>query len=88
MRTLRISSWNVNGIFRKSSDYSKLDDNDFIDSVRTSDIFGMLETHTGPEDNIHMNKYHSYQVNRPKADNACRYSGGLAVLIKNDIKMV
>jgi len=86
MRTLRLSCWNVNGIFKKSCDYSKLDDKDLIDSVRNYDIFGIVETHTGPEDEIYMQNYYSHQVNRPKAEKACRYSGGLAVLIKNNIK--
>ena len=87
MRTLKISCWNINGLFRKSLNYSKLDDASFLGSVLGYDILGLVETHAGPEDNIGLDNYHTYQVNRPKSNKAQKFSGGLAILIKNDIKL-
>ena len=50
------------------------------------DIFGLVETHAGPDDIISVNNYHSYQINRPKSEKAMKYSGGMAALVKNNIK--
>ena len=86
MRTLKITCWNVNGLYRKSSDYCKLEDEGFLDSVLGYDIIGLVETHAAPEDNISLEGYHTFQVNRPKHKRAHKLSGGLAVLIKKDIK--
>ena len=56
----------MNGIFKKSSDYSKLEDEDFINSVHTFDIIGLVETRAGPYDIISLEGFHTYQVNISK----------------------
>ena len=43
-------------------------------------------THVGPEDTVSLANYHTYQFNRPKVSKAQKYSGGIAILVKNDIK--
>jgi len=82
---LRLTTWNVNGLFRKSPNLSKLEDNSFLGSVVGYDIIGLIETHAGPDDSICLENYTIYQVNRPKSNKAYKFSGGLAALIKNDI---
>ena len=86
MRTLRLTCWNVNGLFRRSHNYCKLEDKEFIDSITGYDIIGLVETHVGPEDTVSLANYHTYQFNRPKVSKAQKYSGGIAILVKNDIK--
>lgn len=85
MHPLKICCWNINGIFRKTLNLSKLDDNDFCGSVSKFDIVGLVETHTGPDDVVSIPGYHTYQSNRPKAVKAARYSGGIAALVKSEI---
>ena len=84
MRSLRLSYWNINGIFRNGE--SKHENEEFVNSVQHYDIFGLVETHTGPDDTISIPNCHTYQANRPKSINARKFSGGIAVLVKNDIK--
>ena len=88
MRTLRLTCWNVNGLYRRTSNYCKTEDNEFTDSVYGYDIIGLVETHAGPEDDISVKDYYTYQVYRPKSDKAYKYSGGIAALIRSDIKAV
>ena len=51
-------------------------------------IIGLIETHCGPN-NLLLENYFIYQLNRKKSPKACKYSGGLAILkkgIKKGIK--
>jgi exonuclease III len=86
MRTLRVTCWNVNGLYKRSQDYCKLEDESFKDAVNSYDIIGLVETHTGPDDDISLEGFSTSQINRPKNKKANKFSGGLAILIKNDIK--
>ena len=51
MNALRITCWNVNGLLRKNL-FNKLEDEEFFRSVNNYDIIGLVETHSGPDDNI------------------------------------
>ena len=85
MRTLKITSWNINGISRKSLNITKTSEDEFLGSVLPYDIIGLIETHTGPDDNISIKGYKTFQCNRPKASRANKFSGGLAILVRNNI---
>lgn len=83
---LNVCSWNVRGIYKKTEKYNKLEDNDFTEQLKNYDIIGLVETHCGPDDQIHLDGYYSFQLNRPKLKSAKKYSGGIALLIKLQIK--
>ena len=85
MRTLLLTCWNVNGLYRRAQNYCKLKDREFLDSVSNFDIIGLVETHAGSEDNISLPNYDTYQYNRPKIAKAYKHTGGIAALVRDDI---
>ena len=86
MHSLKITSWNVNGLYNQSQGYCKLQDDLFVNSIKSYDIIGLVETHCSEEDRIEFENYRCYQNNRAKHVNAKKSSGGLAVLIRNTIQ--
>ena len=50
------------------------------------DIIGIVETHANANSNFHIPNYYVYQKHRPKLKKARKYSGGLAVFIRQEIK--
>ena len=70
MNALRITCWNVNGLFKKK--INKLEE--FLRSVNNYCIIGLVETHTAPDDNTCIDDYLVYQVNMPKSDQASKFS--------------
>lgn len=83
MNSLRITSWNINGLINKSLGYTKLSDENFVSAIHDYDIIGLLETHLTDNDEINIKGYKSIIVNRKMNPKAKRSSGGIAVLIKN-----
>ena len=70
MNALRITCWNVNGLFKQK--FYKLEE--FLRSVNNYGIIGLVETHTAPDDNTCIDDYLVYQVNMPKSDQASKFS--------------
>ena len=83
---LKLSYWNINGLFRKHEDYCKLTDPMFINLVKNCDLIGLSEIHCGNDENIIYDGFHTELSIRPKPPKARKHSGGLLVLIKNQIK--
>ena len=82
---LKCTCWNVNGLFRRSDNYSKLDDTDFINQIKTFDIVGLVETHAGPDDVIQCQDFEVFSYCRSKYAQAVKHTGGISVLVKSNI---
>ncbi|MEW8543579.1 MAG: endonuclease/exonuclease/phosphatase family protein, partial [Candidatus Thiodiazotropha sp.] len=83
-----ISSWNINGLEYKSHGMkcNKLNDPEIINTLKSSDCIGLLETHADKTVDISLNGYHVFRKDRVKHKNASRPSGGIAVLVKNSMR--
>ena len=81
---LNIGCWNVNGLI--SQTHNKLEEETFVSYIMKHDIIGIVETHANANSNCHIPNYYVYQKHRPKLKKARKYSGGLAVFIKQEIK--
>lgn len=86
MNSLRITTWNINGISNKTLGYNKLQDREFIQSILKYDVIGLLETHSDETTVFNVEGYYSFSVNRQMNQKAKRASGGIAVLIRNNLK--
>ena len=80
---LSISHWNIEGF--KQGSHSKFNDQDFRTELSRHDIIGLTETHAGPDDNLALTGYTSFSYNRKKHKKARKHSGGITVLIKNEL---
>lgn len=83
-RNVSITSWNVNGLFKKSTSQKlcKLDDNNFSKYMQ-SDIICLSETHAHSKDIL---QYVGYKCCMNCRDNNSKKpSGGLATFIKRNI---
>ena len=79
-KSLKIGFWNINGLRHK------IDDIDFIDVVQNYDILALGETWLTPEDNPQVEGYYCYSSCRNKQSVSKFYSGGIAFLIKEEIR--
>ena len=81
---LSISSWNVNGLFKRINGdrFCKLDETEFRDKI-TSDIVFMCETHASGKDILYCNGYKYIAVCRSQEPSRAR--GGLGVFIKHSL---
>ena len=79
-KSLSITSWNVNGLFRRINGQRlcKLDEGEFHKNI-CSDIVFMCETHASYQDNLHFNGYKYIAVCRSQKPSRAR--GGLGVFI-------
>ena len=82
---LKVTCWNVNGIFKRSQDYSKLDDTEFLKCISEYDIIGILETHSSHDDIMNLQGFRAISFCRPKASLARKPSGGITVFYKSHI---
>jgi exonuclease III len=81
---ISVASWNVQGL--KTRTNSKLLDADFITNIVKHDIIFLSETHCNDSDNIDIDGYHIVVNHRVKAKKARKYSGGIIVAIRKDIR--
>ena len=79
---LKISYWNINGLYRRDEDYCKLEDPLFVNEISNIDIIGLSETHCSNDDVLHVDGYQIEKSVRPKPLRARKNSGGIAILIK------
>ena len=81
---LKLTCWNVNGLFKRVNNYCMLEDPLFLKAVSDFHIVGLIETHAGPEDSVGIPGYKAISYFRPKSNRAVKHSGGITILIKND----
>ena len=81
---LSITSWNVNGLFKRVNGdrICKLDDHQFSE-VMNSDIVTFSEPHASSDDILAYNGFKCYMNCRKSETNRAR--GGLAIFVKKDI---
>ena len=84
IKELKISYLNINGL--KSKESHKFDNHDLIESIQNSHIICLSETHTSQDDVIHVPGYRTHHISRKKHKRAPKASGGLVLLIKEDVK--
>ena len=84
--TLKLTCWNVNGLFKRSQSYSKLKDEAFLQRIEKFDIIGIIETHCDPNDILVLDGYCTISYCRPKSQLACKPSGGISVFIRKSLK--
>ena len=84
---LSIASWNVNGLEYKSHGMkcNKLDDPEVVNSLKTLDCIGLMETHADKNVDISFPGYYVFRKDRIKHKKACKPSGGVAVLVKESM---
>ncbi|KAK3103091.1 hypothetical protein FSP39_016377 [Pinctada imbricata] len=80
---LNIGHWNIEGF--KSGNESKFNNLEFQAEIRSHDIIGLTETHAGPDDILAIEGYTAYSNSRKKHKKARKFSGGITILIKNEI---
>ena len=83
---LNITCWNVNGLFKRSLEYSKLNDHAFLQRICNFDIIALLETHSYHDDNTELLGFQAISYSRPKASQARKPSGGITVFYKSHLK--
>ena len=81
---LSITSWNVNGLFKRVNGdiICKLDDHQFSE-VMNSDIVTFSETHASSDDILAYNGFKCYINCRKSETNRARV--GLAIFVKKDM---
>ena len=83
--TLSIASWNVNGLSSKV--INKLEDPDLHREINQHHVVCLSETHLGPEAPFNLDGYHVVQNNRKVCPTNNRYYGGLALCIRQEIRV-
>ena len=68
------------------SRFSKLDDEETQTVLSKHDIVGLAETHCSYSDLLHLPGYTCHMNIRPKSPSARKHSGGISVLIKDQIR--
>ena len=83
-RIVKFGFWNIEGLSLNND--SKLENQEFINTVKQHDIFALAETHIGEEDMISVEGYNCVKLCRAKNVKINRYFGGIAVLYKKELK--
>ena len=83
---IKIGCWNINGMFRRSQGYCKLEDEYFLRAIKGHHIIGLVETHCSRDDEFTLPGFYSHRVDRPMAKRARKPAGGIAVLINEELK--
>ncbi len=83
---LRIGCWNIQGLLSKSHD--KTNDECFLDAIKDNDIVGLTETHTVEGGTLPpaIGDFETHYFHRPKHTKAPHGSGGIAILLKPDMR--
>ncbi|VDH97552.1 Hypothetical predicted protein [Mytilus galloprovincialis] len=83
-KNLLISSWNIQGHTSKGHD--KFTDPEFITNIKNSDIICLMETLSGPEDNLEIPDFKAIHLVRPKSKKSRKRFGGISVYVKSCLK--
>ncbi len=81
---LRITHWNIGGV-KSDTHGNKLEDNVFLKLITGEDIIALTETHVGKDTKLSIPGYVVKNQIRPKSKKAKRFSGGIALAIKNEL---
>ena len=65
---------------------NKLDDPEVINSLKTFDCIGLMETHADKNVDISLPGYYVFRKDRIKHKNATKPSGGIAVLVRDSMR--
>jgi hypothetical protein len=77
--------WNVGGMVCKSTDYEKLKDPLFLQTLEGHDIIALVETHLPTDYPLALEGYYCCRKDRPKSNNG-RHFGGWAIFIKRSLR--
>ena len=80
-KRLNIAHWNIEG--HKNSTVCKFNDQQFVNELTKHDIIALTETHAGPDADLSVDGYFTYTTSRAKHRKARKYSGGIAILIRD-----
>lgn len=83
-RYLRLSHWNIGGVISDAHG-NKFEDSELLKAVEGEDLFAFTETQAGKDTELKLPGYVIKRKNRPKSLKAKRYSGGLALAIKEEL---
>ena len=83
-RYLKVTHWNIEGIFSDVHG-NKLDDPDFLNATKNDDLILLSETHYGLADELKMAGYVVKNKARPKSKRAKKFSGGVALAVKENL---
>ena len=85
---LSVLFWNIDGAhyIEGRSRFSKLDDEETQTVLGKHDIVCLAETHCSCSDLLHLPGYTCHMNIRPKSPSARKHSGGISVLIKDQIR--
>ena len=82
---LKICHWNIGGL--KSRVYGSKDkDVNFLQVVNDHEIILLTETHTNDKTHVAIPGYYTFQISRPKHKKARKHSGGIALIVKEELK--
>ena len=81
---MSVCHWNIEGF--KNAHASKFEDPEFISELSQHDIVGLSEIHAGKDDILGLPEFTTFTSCRSKHINARKYSGGVAILVKNLLK--
>ena len=84
INALNLACWNINGLFHRGIQYSKLKDDEFIKLKCDIDILGLVEMHSKDDDCLNIPNYKAVVRHRSKA-NSIKPSGGIAVFYKDHL---
>ena len=86
VNNLKIMHWNVEGINSKIYG-NKLENDNFQQIISDLDIIAFTETQCNDDTPITMPGYFVWRKTRPKHKKAKRYSGGIAICIKQQLRV-
>ena len=87
--SISILSWNISGAFTsiEGDNYCKLHESEAVSRLISSqDIFVLTETHCGYNDKINFDGFFVRPFVRTKSPNATKYTGGLAIGVRETIR--
>ena len=85
LKDIRVGCWNMNGLFRRSQGFCKLNDPIFLQTIKGHNIIGLVETHCDSEDDLALPGFSVHRVDRARGKRS-KPSGGIAVFIMDQLK--
>ena len=82
---LSVIHWNIEGIMSREFG-NKIRQPELLNILNIYDIIALTETHANQDILINLPGYNSVQVNHPKHHRSRKHSGGLAILVKLEIR--
>ena len=77
---MKFCSFNVEGLF------DKLQDKEFTQVIQSYDFITLVETWLPTKSKISIEGFYSFSKSRKKNERARRYSGGISILVKQNLK--